>query len=417
MTKLKKIIFKQIIFVLSFFISNKKGYWLLSLTDGGGSSISENCLALAYYLKRKKIKFKCVSNVEITKLKKNIIKPLTIEYLYYSILARVLIVESDLHNDLPGYRSLNTFKINLYHGMAVKKIYHSSKFVRHLFIRNYKNILRKIIQGFCFTDEYDLISVTNKFFKKTYQKSFTNNRVEVLGQPRNDIFLRRKKNTKIKLLKKLGLQNKKIKNIIIYLPTFRDKNKDFLNNKSFLTDPRLQEILNNKHSIILLKHHFFYKDQAHTKLKNYIKISENIYDLNNEFLTRDLMNSSNLLITDYSSIYIDYLLINKPIIFYCYDLQKYIKNHRELNFNYYDDIFTPGEKIFNKKNLISSIINQLNKNTKDKFKSKRIISRNFFYEHLDGNSSERIYEYIKQNLLNSQSNVTKGKAKITNIFR
>ena len=171
MTKLKKIIFKQIIFVLSFFISNKKGYWLLSLTDGGGSSISENCLALAYYLKRKKIKFKCVSNVEITKLKKNIIKPLTIEYLYYSILARVLIVESDLHNDLPGYRSLNTFKINLYHGMAVKKIYHSSKFVRHLFIRNYKNILRKIIQGFCFTDEYDLISVTNKFFKKTYQKT------------------------------------------------------------------------------------------------------------------------------------------------------------------------------------------------------------------------------------------------------
>lgn len=393
MIKIKKIIIKQIIFVLSFFISNKNGYWLLSLTDGGGSSISENCLALAYLLKKKKVKFRCVSNIRIPNLKKYIINPLTIEYLYYSIRARVLIVESDLHNDLPGYRTLNTFKVNLYHGMAVKKIYNSSKFLKNVFSKSYKNIFRKILHGFCFTDEYDLITVTNKFFKKIYQKSFMNKKVEVLGMPRTDILLK-KKNTKIKLLSKLGLQNKKIKNIIIYLPTFRDKNMDFSKNETFLKEHALQKVLNNNNSIILLKHHFFYKNQAQQKFKNYVKISNNIYNLSNKFLTGELINCSDLLITDYSSIYIDYLLINKPVLFFCYDLKTYIKNHRELNFNYHNDKFTPGLKVFDKKSLASSIQSQLNKKTRDKFKSKRIISRNFFFQDLDGKSSERIYNYI-----------------------
>ena len=81
-------------------------------------------------------------------LQKFIIKPFSLEYLYYSIFSRYLVVENDLHNDLPGYRSKGTYKVNLFHGMAVKKIYHSSLKIQNIFKRKLSNTLRRYLFGF-----------------------------------------------------------------------------------------------------------------------------------------------------------------------------------------------------------------------------------------------------------------------------
>ena len=127
MFKLKKLIFKQIIFLISIFVKPIKNYWLISLSHGGGSFEAENCKKFAEFLKKEKtVSFKCVSDKNIKGLENEIIKPYSFSYIYYSVLSKFLIIENDLHNDLPGYRSNNTYKVNLYHGMAVKKIYHSS---------------------------------------------------------------------------------------------------------------------------------------------------------------------------------------------------------------------------------------------------------------------------------------------------
>ena len=56
-----------------------------------------------------------------------------------------------------------------------------------------------------------------------------------------------------------------------------------------------------------------------------------------------------ILITDYSSIYFDYLLWERPIIFFPYDLEYYRDEDRGLIFEY--DEYTPGPKIFNAKEL------------------------------------------------------------------
>lgn len=55
----------------------------------------------------------------------------------------------------------------------------------------------------------------------------------------------------------------------------------------------------------------------------------------------DILNAFDLLITDYSSIYIDYLLTSKPVMFLPYDIDEYSKG-RGFNFDY--DAVTPGPK-------------------------------------------------------------------------
>ena len=50
----KKIIFKNLVFFLSFFFRTNNKSWIVSLTDGGGSIIAENCLEFAKFLKKKK---------------------------------------------------------------------------------------------------------------------------------------------------------------------------------------------------------------------------------------------------------------------------------------------------------------------------------------------------------------------------
>ena len=67
---------------------------------------------------------------------------------------------------------------------------------------------------------------------------------------------------------------------------------------------------------------------------------------------------ADVLITDYSSIYFDYLLLDRPIIFFDYDLKEYLNDSRELYFDY--DEFTPGEKVSNYHELKKAIFKSVN---------------------------------------------------------
>jgi CDP-glycerol glycerophosphotransferase len=75
-----------------------------------------------------------------------------------------------------------------------------------------------------------------------------------------------------------------------------------------------------------------------------------------------ILKYTDILITDYSSIYFDFLLHNKPIIFYPYDLEYYKSKDRGLIFDY--DKFTPGPKAYNL-NQLKKIIMEVIKNNKE----------------------------------------------------
>ena len=108
-----------------------------------------------------------------------------------------------------------------------------------------------------------------------------------------------------------------------------------------------------------------------------------------------LLRLSKCLITDYSSIHYDYLLIDRPILFIPYDINEYIKNTSGFNCNYND--FTAGPKITNGKDFFNSIKHALCDKSYYSEERKRV--RELVHTYHDNNSSERSYSALK-NLIN-----------------
>ena len=82
-----------------------------------------------------------------------------------------------------------------------------------------------------------------------------------------------------------------------------------------------------------------------------------------------------ILITDYSSTYIDYLLLDRPVIFYDFDYDSYIEKDREMYFSY--DEVTPGIKAGTFDELMEGM-RQIVSGTDD-FKADRKKVRDLFY--------------------------------------
>ena len=91
------------------------------------------------------------------------------------------------------------------------------------------------------------------------------------------------------------------------------------------------------------------------------------------------------MVTDYSSIFLDYLYLDKPVFFFPYDYSDYINNERDLYFEY--DELLPGPQCFNQFELEKKILYLLDN---DEYKEERLNVFNKVFEKRDFNMSERI---------------------------
>ena len=97
---------------------------------------------------------------------------------------------------------------------------------------------------------------------------------------------------------------------------------------------------------------------------------------------------TDLLVTDYSSVFFDYSILNRPILFYMYDLDEY----KDMLRGFYLDIFSelPGPIIQNEDELLYIIKNKIfDKSTEqlNKFRKR--------FNYLDdGNAAKRVIERL-----------------------
>ncbi|MCM8777985.1 MAG: CDP-glycerol glycerophosphotransferase family protein, partial [Candidatus Omnitrophica bacterium] len=105
----------------------------------------------------------------------------------------------------------------------------------------------------------------------------------------------------------------------------------------------------------------------------------------------ELLPDIDILITDYSSIFIDFLILDRPIIFTPYDREEYEKEGGLL-YNY--DEITPGPKVKTQREFLYWI-EQFVKNP-ELFKQERNKIKEIFFTFYDGKSHERIYTELKK---------------------
>lgn len=109
-----------------------------------------------------------------------------------------------------------------------------------------------------------------------------------------------------------------------------------------------------------------------------------------------LLTRTDLLVTDYSSIYFDFLLTDRPMVFFAPDLQSYLTNDREMFFDYNE--FTPGPKATDTPSLLAAMLRELETDGTDWAQARQTMAKRCF-THLDGNSSQRIMQFLRENVL------------------
>lgn len=341
MRNIKYLINKMIFWVLStinYIIPKRKQIFFYC-----GNKVTDNSKALFDYLisnhKYDEYKIICytekVSNMKYNKSNVKMIQNklqlifyyITSQYIFYSFYFRFKMK--------PGKGQQI---INLWHGMPLKTIGYLAEDSKY----PYK-----------LKDTFSKVIVTGEYFENIILKSFECNKDQLLkcGYPRTDSFYS-SKNIKGKL--NINPKDK----VIFWMPTYRNsKNLKSVNSdKPFplLTLENIKQV--NSHLkklgiIIILKLH-----PHQNKINLFEDKYSNIILIDDSFLDKlkielyELLSQVDALLTDYSSVYFDFLKVNKPIGFVIDDIQNYVEKR---GFSVSNPLeIMPGEKIYNISNFI-----------------------------------------------------------------
>ncbi|WP_213370277.1 CDP-glycerol glycerophosphotransferase family protein [Mesobacillus boroniphilus] len=331
----------------------------------------------------------------------NVYKSWSIPSVWYHFRAGIHLVDQAF-SDINPWFSIRSKKINLWHGFPLKKIgaYADGSYKTN--IQKPETVwdkLDSILTRGNWGKHYVL--ATSDFSAKILAEAF-NRPVEsmiVSGYPRNyepliENPVKYIPNHEKDYLNKVVEAKKQGDKIIGYFPTFRDKRETLIFGTSDSSE--IQEIMdyfNESNIKVIGKFHFAGKDDKFSDLHNH----EAFINLPSDADVYTFLSEIDVLMTDYSSIYFDYLLWDRPIIFFPYDLAYYRDEDRGLIFDY--DEFTPGPKAFNieqLKQLLSNGVDELNKSyQRDYGESSDELKRKIFGDHPGKTDIRHLIEQIK----------------------
>lgn len=323
--------------------------------------------------------------------------------IWYALRAGVYIFDN-YSKDINFWQSGGALKVNLWHGSGNKRTNYDNVFdsVRHPknLWEKWKNFPRRL------SDEkpYHYTLATSPAMKKIFVSAFHTDEKHIIveGYPRNDILFpyeecgirnlctaeERKLLTVIEERRKGGCR------ILTYMPTFRDSEKKLL---SVLDAAALDRFLEKENLFLVMKLHPKSKIKEQLEQFHY----QNIYNADAEIDVYSFLGQSDLLITDYSSVYTDFMLLDRPVLSFCYDWEEYTAHTRECYID--QDEYMPEKKAATMEELMEGICEVLKD---DSHKEQRHVSRARMFARTDGRSCGRlikkIQRLVKKNDLKSQ---------------
>ncbi len=394
----KRIFFLILSFLFSFLIPRSNNRIVIGSRDG--KRFADNSRYFFYYLNKKKLLnvswlTKSIKIEKYLKKKKfKVYRANSLSGLYYGFRAKYHIFDYSEY-DTSEFSSVRAHKINLGHGVYIKKIkkrVHRPNIFHHIynFLVNKKNY-------HIYPNKKYAKHILNYFPKKKYN-------LVVSNFPRNIFFHNRDylKNGYVtsmetRIIKKINLiKGEKIG----YFPTWRKNSQDlFLDVQDYSKLKILNELLKKNKSYLIVKHHSnHFKEDMILDNKQEILIDDalkklsNVINLGYEIDLNAIMCQCDLLISDYSGAVIDYLITEKPIILYTPDIKKF-KKDPGLFFDY--NKFNFCHKTIKYEILIKFIKQYFLK--KDQFNKKYLIKRKKMKSLFFENNSyfDEIFKLIK----------------------
>ena len=234
---------------------------------------------------------------------------------------------------------------------------------------------------------WDYLISSNKYSSEIFARAFKYKKKFLeLGYPINDIFFKDNTETIENLKTKLNIP--KDKKIILYAPTWKDDEKNASWEHYFNLEidlERLYERFKDEYVILLKMHHLVSENLVIDE-----KMKDFAIDLSSFGDIQELYIMSDILITDYSSVFFDYAHSRRPILFFVPDLNHYIENVRGLYLNMEKDL--PGPLIKDNDELIDILenIDEVSKDYEERYDE--------FYERFcslcTGESSQKIIEKV-----------------------
>lgn len=180
-------------------------------------------------------------------------------------------------------------------------------------------------------------------------------------------------------IKNFKKENKKI---LVYVPTYRETGKNI---SEWLKEQELQDLLERNNTILVCKLHPF--DANSLKFNKF----NNVYKMDSTSDIYPILKYTDGMITDYSSIYFDYLHLDKPIVYHIPDIEEFTTQCRGF-YKPYESI-TAGIYSKNNMELFQAIEDVINGIDAYREARKKLLNEIFVYQ--DGNNCKRVLEFIR----------------------
>lgn len=273
--------------------------------------------------------------------------------------------------------------IQTWHGTPLKRLGNDMKVVRMPGTTTpaYKYNFKKE------TDRWDYLVSPNRYSSEIFKSAFWMDEERIIesGYPRNDILTTKKNDTAFinDIKRRLGIPLDK--KVIMYAPTWRDD--EFIKKGKYRFELKIDlenlEKTIGHDTIILLRMHYLVASAMN--ISDYQGFA---YDVSSYPDISELYLVTDLLITDYSSVFFDFGILNRPQVFFSYDLAKYKDDLRGFYLDYYKDL--PGP-IYEDAYSMAMVLKDI-----DTLESKYKSELNRFHERFcrleDGHAAERIVE-------------------------
>lgn len=303
-------------------------------------------------------------------------------YFYYMSKAKYWIINCKM----PTYIAKKEEQVYLqtWHGTPLKRLAHDIEAAEDMTFYRSAVSFAQMTQSYDIdVARYNYMISPNPFCTEVFQSAFRIQRERLIetGYPRNDFICNTTKEEMERLKEKYRLP--KDKKIVLYAPTWRD-NSYVASGYTFELKAdfhKWKEILGEEYIVVFKPHYLIINTyEKDSFLQGFL------YSIPAEADIRELYVISDMLITDYSSVFFDYAILKRPIYFYMYDIEEYANDLRGFYLDIHKDL--PGDIYTNEDELLAAVKQDAYDET----------AYQAFYERFcsceDGNAAKRVIDIV-----------------------